>query len=69
MLNNKLIAYLYFILTAPAPKGSSPKPTDAKTLNATRRRLSVMSDNTLVEGMDAVAIDASAEEQGVEVII
>ncbi|CAM9840851.1 unnamed protein product, partial [Ectocarpus fasciculatus] len=40
-----------------APKGSSPQPTDAKTLNATRRRLSVMSDNKLVEGMDAVAID------------
>lgn len=50
---------IYFLFLAPAPKGSSPQPTDAKTLNATRRRLSVMSDNKLVEGMDAVAIDAA----------
>ena len=55
----------FIYLSAPAPKGSSPQPTDAKTLNATRRRLSVMSDNKLVEGMDAVAIDN--EDQTVEV--
>jgi hypothetical protein len=49
--------------SAPVATGSSPKPaSDAKTLNATRRRLSVMSDNKLVEGMDSVAIDAADEE-------
>ena len=51
-----------FQYLAPAPKGASPKPADTKTLNATRRRLSVLSDNKLVEGMDSVSIDAGADE-------
>ena len=35
-------------------------------LKQTRRRLSVMSDNKLVEGMDSVKIDGSKEDETVE---
>lgn len=57
-------------MTTPKVTGksaSSPAPADGKTLNATRRRLSVMSDNKLVEGMDNVNIDGKEESGGVEV--
>lgn len=41
-----------------ASKGSGAKNTDdAKNLKQTRRRLSVMSDNKLIEGMDNVNLD------------
>lgn len=39
---------------------------DGKTdLKQTRRRLSVMSDNTLVEGLDSVNLNAAEEESEV----
>lgn len=44
-----------------APKSSEVK-SDAD-LKTTRRRLSVMSDNTLIEGMDAVNLDSDVKEQ------
>lgn len=40
-----------------ASKGAGAKADDAKSLKQTRRRLSVMSDNKLIEGMDNVNLD------------
>jgi hypothetical protein len=42
-----------------ASKGTAPgaKADDAKNLKQTRRRLSVMSDNKLIEGMDNVNLE------------
>ena len=34
--------------------------TDEKNLKSTRRRLSVISDNKLIEGLDAVTLDSNA---------
>ena len=39
---------------------------DSKSLKQTRRRLSVMSDNKLIEGMDSVNLD---EKEAAEVTI
>jgi len=44
-----------------ASKGSPKKPDDSKSLKQTRRRLSVMSDNKLIEGMDGVNLDPASE--------
>lgn len=38
-------------------KGSPKKADDAKNLKQTRRRLSVMSDNKLIEGIDGVNLE------------
>jgi hypothetical protein len=44
-----------------APKNAHGKDaSDEKNLKSTRRRLSVMSDNKLIEGLDAVNLDSSA---------
>lgn len=42
--------------------GSKSDSADAKNLKQTRRRLSVMSDNKLIEGIDGVSLDNEVQE-------
>lgn len=52
-------------MSASKGTGAGAKADDAKNLKQTRRRLSVMSDNKLIEGMDNVNLDekeAAAQE-------
>ncbi len=54
-------------MTSPLAASKSPATAtgakeDSSSLKQTRRRLSVMSDNKLVEGIDAVTLDQEQDE-------
>lgn len=48
--------------------GAGAKADDAKNLKQTRRRLSVMSDNKLIEGMDNVNLEEKEAAAAQEVV-
>ena len=50
-------------MIGPPPSKPGSK-TDGGDLKQTRRRLSVMSDNKLIEGMDGVNLDEEQEQVG-----
>ena len=66
-----MVLNVHYIFAAPGvhtPKsagksaGSKSDSSDAKNLKQTRRRLSVMSDNKLIEGIDGVSLENEAQE-------
>jgi len=48
-----------YSFTAPAPSKTGSKSDGGGDLKQTRRRLSVMSDNKLIEGIDGVNLEES----------
>jgi hypothetical protein len=60
LLNNRtVIKMIYVILLI-----GNVKESEEKDIKQTRRRLSVMSDNKLVEGFDSVNLDGDEEVKG-----